>query len=165
MLFLVALTISGFGGGNGAIFLDEVDCNGQEERLEHCRHHGIGVENCEHSEDVGVICGSSGIFYMKQVCYGYNSMVHIIIVKVFCTQEFIILFRIQSLGGCVFVILQVILFDHTDQIYKGQCGLDELEPELQRKEFERYKNIHQQKLALFLSHSPHHLMPELAAAV
>ena len=54
--FLVALTVSAFGGGSGAIFLDDVECSGLEERLEHCHHNGIGVHNCGHSEDVGVIC-------------------------------------------------------------------------------------------------------------
>jgi len=54
--FLVALTISSFGGGSGAIFLDDVECSGLEERLEHCSHRGIGVHNCEHIEDAGVTC-------------------------------------------------------------------------------------------------------------
>ena len=54
--FPVALTLSAFGGGSGAIFLDDVECIGAEERLEHCSHHGIGVHDCDHSNDAGVKC-------------------------------------------------------------------------------------------------------------
>nr|XP_054765112.1 uncharacterized protein LOC129271882 [Lytechinus pictus] len=45
-----------FGKGSGAIFLDEVQCNGTEIDLEHCDHDGIGVHNCAHNEDASVIC-------------------------------------------------------------------------------------------------------------
>ncbi|XP_041475670.1 deleted in malignant brain tumors 1 protein-like [Lytechinus variegatus] len=65
-----------FGKGSGAIFLDEVQCNGTEIDLEHCDHDGIGVHNCAHNEDASVICiqpdlttkfvsNESGIFTTK----------------------------------------------------------------------------------------------------
>ena len=63
-LSLILLSLLGsfpiyeFGGGSGAIFLDDVECSGLEERLEHCSHNGIGVHNCGHSEDVAVSCES-----------------------------------------------------------------------------------------------------------
>ena len=38
------------------IFLDEVACRGTEMNLTDCPHRGIGIHNCEHSEDAGVIC-------------------------------------------------------------------------------------------------------------
>ncbi|XP_063963110.1 deleted in malignant brain tumors 1 protein-like [Lytechinus pictus] len=50
-----------FGKGSGAIFLDEVQCNGTEIDLEHCDHDGIGVHNCAHNEDASVICIQPGI--------------------------------------------------------------------------------------------------------
>ena len=36
--------------------MDDVTCNGTEERLWDCPNIGIGVHNCDHSEDAGVRC-------------------------------------------------------------------------------------------------------------
>ena len=60
------MPLPAFGGGSGAIFLDDVQCSGQEERLEHCRHLGIGVHNCDHSDDAGVAC-DLGTSHCKEV--------------------------------------------------------------------------------------------------
>ena len=45
-----------FGPGFGQILLDELDCNGSEASLLHCRHSGISNHNCKHSEDASVTC-------------------------------------------------------------------------------------------------------------
>lgn len=45
-----------YGPGEGLIFLDEVDCDGSESSLLECRAHELGVHNCYHGEDAGVIC-------------------------------------------------------------------------------------------------------------
>ncbi|CAJ1078577.1 macrophage receptor MARCO [Xyrichtys novacula] len=44
------------GGGSGRIWLDDLHCTGTEADIFDCRHGGIGVNNCQHGEDVGVAC-------------------------------------------------------------------------------------------------------------
>ena len=51
-----------FGSGEDSqqIHLDEVRCSsGQEQSLLDCSHDPIGVTDCEHPEDVGMICQRS----------------------------------------------------------------------------------------------------------
>ena len=48
-----------FGQGSGPIHYDDVACNGSETRLADCTHPGIGVENCDHNEDAGVVCNNN----------------------------------------------------------------------------------------------------------
>ena len=50
------LGLAAFGQGSGKIFLDNVRCTGEEQRLIHCQASDIGVHNCGHIEDAGVRC-------------------------------------------------------------------------------------------------------------
>ena len=52
----VAVPRAGFGQSTGPIFLDNVRCIGTEPRLQNCQSNAVGVHNCVHSEDAGVIC-------------------------------------------------------------------------------------------------------------
>ncbi len=49
---------SGFTDGNGSIWLDDVQCSGDEARLVNCNAQPIGQHNCSHIEDAGVNCTS-----------------------------------------------------------------------------------------------------------
>ncbi|XP_072318535.1 HHIP-like protein 1 [Eucyclogobius newberryi] len=42
---------------NVQILLDNVECSGSEDSLLECKRSKVGMHNCSHKEDVGVICG------------------------------------------------------------------------------------------------------------
>ncbi|CAM4563249.1 unnamed protein product [Leuciscus chuanchicus] len=45
-----------FGSGSGPIWMNNVNCYGNELTLKRCRSHGWDIENCTHHKDAGVIC-------------------------------------------------------------------------------------------------------------
>ncbi|KAK5853043.1 hypothetical protein PBY51_006865 [Eleginops maclovinus] len=51
-----APTNAHFGRGTGPIWLDNVECAGDENAITHCPHNGFGQNNCGHGEDASVIC-------------------------------------------------------------------------------------------------------------
>ena len=54
-----AHTRATFGAGTGQIWMDDVRCAGDEERLADCEFRGWGSHNCRHSEDAGASCGAA----------------------------------------------------------------------------------------------------------
>jgi len=53
-----AIRLASFGPGPSSyqIWLDDVQCNGEEASIELCSHNGFGNHNCQHRDDVGVVC-------------------------------------------------------------------------------------------------------------
>ena len=41
---------------NRSIILDNVICTGREANLAECNHNGVGVSNCDRSEEAGIEC-------------------------------------------------------------------------------------------------------------
>ena len=54
-MFAVA-RIRSYGSGNGLIWLDNVVCVGNESTLLECDHAPLGISNCRHNEDIGIMC-------------------------------------------------------------------------------------------------------------
>lgn len=51
-----------FGKGSGSIFLDDLQCDGEESYLWECPHRGWSFHNCGHQEDAGIVCLGSLCF-------------------------------------------------------------------------------------------------------
>ncbi len=52
--------------GSGQIWLDHVACSGNEQNLTSCAHRAWGVHNCDHREDAGVQCVTTGIIFISR---------------------------------------------------------------------------------------------------
>ncbi|NXK25465.1 DMBT1 protein, partial [Arenaria interpres] len=50
-----------FGHGPDPIWLDDVNCSGNEAALSECRAQSWGSHNCKHGEDAGVVCSGSHV--------------------------------------------------------------------------------------------------------
>ena len=54
-----ALPMANFGPGRGIIWLDDVNCLGNESSIGECQHPGWAIHNCGHREDASVVCGGT----------------------------------------------------------------------------------------------------------
>ena len=51
-----------YGQGSGPILFDNLQCTGNETSIFDCSNNGIGISNCKHNEDVGVLCEGIALF-------------------------------------------------------------------------------------------------------
>ncbi|XP_069805684.1 scavenger receptor cysteine-rich type 1 protein M130-like [Dendropsophus ebraccatus] len=68
-----------FGRGTGDIWLDNVQCRGNETNIKSCEANKIGDHNCDHHEDAGVICSGHRQYRLvdgPNTCSGYLEELH-----------------------------------------------------------------------------------------
>uniref|UniRef100_A0A672P1F3 SRCR domain-containing protein n=1 Tax=Sinocyclocheilus grahami TaxID=75366 RepID=A0A672P1F3_SINGR len=65
-----------FGKSSGQIWMDNVNCSGNESALSKCEYHELELNDCNHSEDAGVICHLSitiiFLFFIPWLVEGFD---------------------------------------------------------------------------------------------
>lgn len=82
----IAIGRARFGPGTGPIYLDNVICSGRERELLDCLHLGVGINNCQHTEDAAVFCqrkpvGGGGTTRFQRIAtysVGFRNMMQIL---------------------------------------------------------------------------------------
>ena len=73
-----------YGSGSGPILLDDLDCAGNEMSLADCIHRGWRVHDCDHGDDVSVVCGNGAclsLLYTMHIRASRVDVCHIQVVR------------------------------------------------------------------------------------
>ena len=96
----IGAVIKRFEGGDGAIFLESLGCRGVESTLIECSHPPINVHDCDHSDDVGVLCNRELNAHLLNIDKWDGT--HQLIVPVECTDgDVVLLYGPNSNEGTV----------------------------------------------------------------
>ena len=64
----MALRGAPFGEGRGPIFLDELQCTGEDSDLLLCKKgSAVGRHHCDHSQDVGIRCPGNNNYSVQNI--------------------------------------------------------------------------------------------------
>ena len=70
-----AYTSAHYGRGTGTIWLDHVACDGDESRLSTCTRNSLGINFCDHGDDVGVDCSKLFILHFTSCLFLFTVFV------------------------------------------------------------------------------------------
>ena len=105
------------GDENLPIHLDDLSCDGTEERLIDCAVFDIGVHNCsvDHSEDVGVSCDETLVSNLDQPKYGFGPLEDYDLTQAFTTGA--------NGGGYTVTSVEIALYNATDTTFPGTVSI------------------------------------------
>ena len=72
-------SVFGSGASSQRIWLDDVTCSWSESRLIDCSHAGIGIENCNHGEDVGIVCSNGKLNWDDSCVHNFTRLIFVFI--------------------------------------------------------------------------------------